>query len=222
MFHTKISFRRNGFTLIELLVVIAIIAILASILFPVFARARENARKASCMSNLKQIGLGMAQYTQDYDEKLLIQAPVANQHFGAILQPYLKSRQIFLCPSATGSIATPTTPPGDPQDHIWQMPDLNSAGVLDPFNGSYGMNLNLSGGAALASINSPSTLGMFFDSTWPQVGGISITASNFGALYDASRHFDGLNICYADGHAKWLNRKAAAAASDTDPSLIFP
>lgn len=66
----------KGFTLIELLVVIAIIAILAAILFPVFARARENARRSSCMSNMKQIGLGLMQYTQDYDEKL----PTCNFH----------------------------------------------------------------------------------------------------------------------------------------------
>src|SRR3954449_5967067 len=60
--------RKLGFTLIELLVVIAIIAIMAAILFPVFAQAREQARKASCQSNLKQLGLGLAMYTQDYDE----------------------------------------------------------------------------------------------------------------------------------------------------------
>src|SRR5687767_10691477 len=60
--------RKTAFTLIELLVVIAIIALLAAILFPVFARARENARRAGCQSNLKQIGLGIMQYSQDYDE----------------------------------------------------------------------------------------------------------------------------------------------------------
>src|SRR5687767_6194063 len=65
----NVPFRKSGFTLIELLVVIAIIAILAAILFPVFARARENARRASCQSNLKQVGLGFVQYTQDYDER---------------------------------------------------------------------------------------------------------------------------------------------------------
>src|SRR5690349_4775228 len=66
----RCSALRSGFTLIELLVVIAIIALLAAILFPVFARARENARRASCQSNLKQIGLGIMQYTQDYDDRL--------------------------------------------------------------------------------------------------------------------------------------------------------
>ena len=66
--------RRRGFTLIELLVVIAIIAILAAILFPVFARARENARKANCQSNLKQVSLGLMQYVQDYDETMILAA----------------------------------------------------------------------------------------------------------------------------------------------------
>lgn len=110
--------KHRGFTLIELLVVIAIIAILAAILFPVFARARENARKASCLSNLKQLGLGLMQYVQDYDEKYPMneynEPAIGNWHtWGKDVQPYLKSGQslnggggwqpaaggIFRCPS---------------------------------------------------------------------------------------------------------------------------
>ena len=97
---------KTGFTLIELLVVIAIIALLAAILFPVFARARENARRSSCQSNLKQIGLGFAQYTQDYDEKQPYAILGGNNAAGRPLQwpdaiqPYVKSAQIFVCPSA--------------------------------------------------------------------------------------------------------------------------
>src|SRR5437868_10414893 len=96
----------TGFTLIELLVVIAIIALLAAILFPVFSRARENARKSSCANNLKQIGVGMAQYTQDYDEQLVpCRNTSANNptvwHF--LLQPYIKSTQAFKCPSNTST-----------------------------------------------------------------------------------------------------------------------
>ncbi|HEX8237502.1 MAG TPA: DUF1559 domain-containing protein [Abditibacteriaceae bacterium] len=96
---------RKGFTLIELLVVIAIIAILAAILFPVFARARENARRTSCLSNLKQIGLGLMQYTQDYDESMvpayLINGCGANCHihWRTLIYPYVKSTQLFACPS---------------------------------------------------------------------------------------------------------------------------
>jgi prepilin-type N-terminal cleavage/methylation domain-containing protein/prepilin-type processing-associated H-X9-DG protein len=107
---------RKAFTLIELLVVIAIIAILAAILFPVFGRARENARRSSCQSNLKQIGLGIIQYVQDYDEKFprtqvnnitLPAAPdgtpaagnVNDVPFHWVIQPYIKSTQLFACPS---------------------------------------------------------------------------------------------------------------------------
>ena len=92
----------KAFTLIELLVVIAIIAILAAILFPVFARARENARRSSCQSNLKQVGLGFVQYSQDYDEKLPAgPRGILGQGWGGTLGPYLKSAQIFSCPSDT-------------------------------------------------------------------------------------------------------------------------
>lgn len=98
--------RSRGFTLIELLVVIAIIAILAAILFPVFARARENARRTACQSNLKQIGLGIMQYTQDYDEKLPLRrydGPMSQVVFSWRRQtfPYTKSAQVFSCPSNT-------------------------------------------------------------------------------------------------------------------------
>src|SRR3954447_20099354 len=95
---------RRGFTLIELLVVIAIIAILAAILFPVFGRARENARRSSCQSNLKQIGLGITQYTQDYDEIQPFVSTAGNWSVDGwmhTLQPYVKSYQVFKCPSDT-------------------------------------------------------------------------------------------------------------------------
>jgi prepilin-type N-terminal cleavage/methylation domain-containing protein len=78
--------KKFGFTLIELLVVIAIIAILAAILFPVFGRARENARRSSCQSNLKQIGLGAMQYTQDYDEQYLPRWTDGNGNSGWTVQ----------------------------------------------------------------------------------------------------------------------------------------
>ena len=108
---------RPGFTLIEILVVIAILAVLAAILFPVFSRARENARRSSCQSNLKQIGLGLLQYSGDYDDKL-VRAWYGSGHgkFGAgsdatdrykwmdAAFPYIKSEQVFDCPTQSRSI----------------------------------------------------------------------------------------------------------------------
>jgi prepilin-type N-terminal cleavage/methylation domain-containing protein len=119
MKHNQLHFKR-AFTLIELLVVIAIIAILAAILFPVFARARENARRASCMSNLKQIGLGFMMYAQDYDENypssFYYTDEVTDPNWGAsggqnymfwmqMVYPYVKSNQIFFCPSGNSAQA---------------------------------------------------------------------------------------------------------------------
>jgi prepilin-type N-terminal cleavage/methylation domain-containing protein/prepilin-type processing-associated H-X9-DG protein len=126
---------RSAFTLIELLVVIAIIAILAAILFPVFAQARESARTSSCLSNTKQIGLGILQYVQDYDEKFPLWiycdsvsagnpvvagpgtpdtpwGPWKNNHIGwdKTVQPYIKNTQVFKCPSNDIGVETNATP----------------------------------------------------------------------------------------------------------------
>jgi prepilin-type N-terminal cleavage/methylation domain-containing protein/prepilin-type processing-associated H-X9-DG protein len=112
--------RRNAFTLIELLVVIAIIAILAAILFPVFAQARESARKTSCLSNTKQFTLGALMYAQDYDEVVISPAlrrrggqpptPISNFYWGRnwmvwpeLLNPYIKNLDIFTCPNRRDS-----------------------------------------------------------------------------------------------------------------------
>ena len=121
--------RISAFTLIELLVVIAIIAILAAILFPVFARARENARRSSCLSNLKQIGLGLMQYTQDYDEKypLGLRGTFGNT-WSLDIAPYVKSEQVFRCPSDPVGVAL----------NSWAGPRLSYAGngyLTDQFGG---------------------------------------------------------------------------------------
>ncbi len=94
--------RSKGFTLIELLVVIAIIAILAAILFPVFARAREKARQTSCLSNLKQIGTAMMMYVQDYDDTFPLAYTAGSPRWSGIqvMYPYVKNAQVFNCPSA--------------------------------------------------------------------------------------------------------------------------
>ncbi|MDR3711008.1 MAG: DUF1559 domain-containing protein [Capsulimonadaceae bacterium] len=95
----------SGFTLIELLIVIAIIAILAAILFPVFATAREKARQTACLSNLKQIGLAYTQYEQDYDETCPNGSDPwgSGQGWAGQIYPYIKSTQVFLCPDDTGA-----------------------------------------------------------------------------------------------------------------------
>ena len=203
---------RTGFTLIELLVVIAIIAILASILFPVFARARENARRASCQSNLKQIALAQMQYAQDYDEKLVPSAVYDNPKglgYGTwmyVLQPYIKSVQIFTCPSVSNAVysGTPNT-------------TQNNTGYA---------YYNYVQGQALAVIDTPASLAMFADAgvlpTPPYAANDHYYSMNWdetvgdnGVPPDAA-HFDGANIAFADGHVKWLKQSLIGDYSGLD------
>ena len=155
--------KSKGFTLIELLVVIAIIAILAAILFPVFQKVRENARRTACLSNLKQIGLGIVQYNQDYDEK---QPSGANIYGGgngwaAQIYPYLKSVAVYQCPDDSGHGSRASSY------------GINSNFTVNPYgvpastvNGvSYLANTAPPNGHSLSEFNAPSKTVMFFEVT---------------------------------------------------------
>ncbi|MEO7719178.1 MAG: DUF1559 domain-containing protein [Capsulimonas sp.] len=161
----------QGFTLIELLVVIAIIAILAAILFPVFAKAREKARQTTCTSNMRQIGLGMVQYVQDYDElypPVILGGniwsgcdaanPTACTSWARVIMPYIKSDKVFICPSETvnatinDDFRNVGNPGGDVLKSyipVMQFRDENTAsqsGVMNDYDK----------GTSLASIDQPS------------------------------------------------------------------
>ncbi len=196
--------QRRAFTLIELLVVIAIIAILAAILFPVFARARENARRASCASNMKQLGLGMMQYAQDYDEKYaglagpgLDNIPVASvgglnyngsQYYHgwpAKIYPYVKSEQVYVCPS--NQVITYGVSYGLP---------VNGTTTANALTVTFGN----ADGPAMARFDRPSET-MMIGEKGGGGGDQYIMSGEYYAI--ASPHFDGGNICYVDGHVKF-------------------
>jgi prepilin-type N-terminal cleavage/methylation domain-containing protein/prepilin-type processing-associated H-X9-DG protein len=207
--------KTRGFTLIELLVVIAIIAILAAILFPVFARAREKARQASCQSNLKQIALAWLMYAQDYDERVLAshQPPVQTPRWdmwiwaqatppGGIdsrLMPYVKNQQMFVCPSSPTSLWS--------YGYNFYTTGYALAQVGNPGTWAYGY-----GGCSMSAIARPAQIIIFTDtmSNCYYVGNANYPGYAYrspgyicGGTYP--RHNDGANCAFADGHVKWLD-----------------
>lgn len=247
---------KKGFTLIELLVVIAIIAILAAILFPVFARARENARRASCQSNLKQIGLGFKQYSQDYDEKYpLVVAntggtagafDAGDQGWAQILQPYLKSTQIFQCPSeVTPPNATGGITPGytdywyNSALHGTSEASLDSVALTIMNGDGYGAGgsatktdgtsayaVSGAGAQGSAVATGDTFIGATLVATPYQSNTASLlpiydttTATSQG--YGGKRHLDGLNLAFADGHVKWYRPEKVTALGTTAGQPTF-
>ena len=190
---------KKGFTLIELLVVIAIIAILAAILFPVFARAREKARQTSCLSNVKEIGLALHMYNQDYDEKLPLSGgyraftelsdPIGYKYWFMATEPYIKNSQIFSCPSYANTLCYSGGTSGSHPD----FPD----GV------NYGYN-TYANGLKIANIKHPACLLLVADGT-NNYFRIQRAPDSNHYEWGMTRHNDGWNAVLADGHAKWYN-----------------
>ena len=218
---TKVC-QHNGFTLIELLVVIAIIAILAAILFPVFSRARENARRSSCQSNLKQIGIGLMQYVQDYDERfpayVFTDSINTSSWVRLWVQPYIKSTQVFACPSAKEYTAASST--------VAAADTAQTAAIADPPNGFFvssygynGMHVNLGYPTppldyrGAVSYDRP-TLAMAVqpaETVWvgDYVIALISTATDSpieacGYGYRGGRHMGRTNFLFMDGHVKSL------------------
>ena len=213
--------RTKGFTLIELLVVIAIIAILAAILFPVFAKSREKARQSSCLSNLKQIGLACTQYAQDFDEKNVSVYRDSGGYrymWGDLIQPYMRSYQLLVCPSNSWPynynrplVLNPATNTDSqtPLTCSYAMPDMNvnqNGTTIYPIPGS-----------SISQIQDPTGTIMIVDSWSPFIFSGSCVESNYTNSYPLQSmtdlgnysqvckiHNDTFGVLFADGHVKSL------------------
>ena len=219
MKHALRPMKQSGFTLIELLVVIAIIALLSAILFPVFGRARENARKTSCLSNTKQMGNGLMMYCQDFDEVNVLNGSGPIQ-WPDLLQPYLKSNQALVCPSSTRRSAAPydqwVTGQGRATSYTINNVYYNNATLGRLFESG------TTGPAALAEIEDAA--GTVFcadggDADGANGGGTQLVQTSTLITVNPgsdppsirssqgdmiARHLGGLNATFFDGHSKWF------------------
>jgi prepilin-type N-terminal cleavage/methylation domain-containing protein/prepilin-type processing-associated H-X9-DG protein len=195
---------RRGFTLIELLVVIAIIAILAAILFPVFAKAREKARQSSCLSNGRQLGTALLSYCADYDGTLPyghLESAVGTYYCFQAMAPYMKSEQILGCPSDTRVVTSYTASLGLPArtiPHAWGVCQEHYPyrTIYPPaFTSQDEVKLPASTGVIFEKTNSASTM--------PYVYCPIHSPTLTGQI--ATRHNGGSNVVFYDGHAKWLS-----------------
>ena len=214
---------RKGFTLIELLVVIAIIAIIAAILFPVFQKVRENARRASCSSNLKQIGLAITQYTQDSDEtlptrRLGITEGTEHESWRAMIYPFVRSIGVFQCPSNpnndvadyNATLPTSTEPPG--MKASYSAARYDGAGLSGP-HGAFldDPTSHISVPVTLAALQTPSSTleiveatSTFSEFAVTKLGFFDGCGSQepFGCLF--AGHTARTNYLFCDGHVKTL------------------
>lgn len=210
----KSRISRQGFTLIELLVVIAIIAILAAILFPVFAQAREKARQTSCLSNTRQYATANMMYVQDYDETFPFSSNINNNQcvssFYWSVAPYVKNEQITQCPSEAQAIEaakvlaipqygmTPCT--GTPKFTSYSVNGMVFK-VGPAFNPT-------STPLSLAALTLPAESIMFYD------GNVAFTANFQGQIQVIQgRHSETANVAYADGHSKNVKTTLFGTAS---------
>jgi prepilin-type N-terminal cleavage/methylation domain-containing protein/prepilin-type processing-associated H-X9-DG protein len=205
--------RRRGFTLIELLVVIAIIAILAAILFPVFAQAREKARTITCMNQARQMGTALQMYVQDYDELLprVFTAGPPSRDWTTDLLPYIRTGNLQADSQRVNSALAASRPDlFSAVQPFYQCPSKGPSRDARGFRRGYGYNwwLAVSTPVSLAVIGAPASC-LAFGDVFGEVDRLFPWGSpnSDQRFIPEARHSNGLNVTFVDGHSKWVNEK---------------